>query len=203
MTRVIYHKLGSLQKFLLVGGVLGALAACTDNPNQTKMQYFPDMADSPAFKTQGNYLNPPEGSVARTAILYPETIEEAEKVLKNPFRGQPDEATHAANGEHKYGIYCAVCHGIDAKGGGRISDKFPRPPDLTLDMYKSKQDGFFFYRMTFGSALMPSYGDKTTAIERWDINLHLTKLQHATPAAVVPAAPAAPAPEPAKTEEAK
>lgn len=182
---------------ILAGGILGGLAACTDNPNETKLQYFPDMADSPAFKTQGNYIDPPEGSIARTAILYPDTVEEAEKILKNPFRGQADEEQHTENGKQLFETFCAVCHGMTAKGDSRISDKFPRPPDLTMDMYKKRQDGFYFYRITFGSALMPSYGHATTANERWEINLYLTKLQNAPPPAP------APTPEPAKTDGAK
>jgi mono/diheme cytochrome c family protein len=197
---------------ILAGGILGTLAACTENPNQTKLQYFPDMADSPAFKTQGNYIDPPEGSIARTAILYPDTPEEAEKVLQNPFRGQPNEDKHIANGEHLFNTFCAVCHGMGGKGDGTISDKFPRPPDLMLDMYKKRQDGFFFYRITFGSALMPSYGHAIAPNERWQIVSYLRTLQNApapepapaTPAApAVPTEPVAPAAEPAKTDGAK
>jgi mono/diheme cytochrome c family protein len=145
------------------------------------MQYFPDMADSPAFKTQGNYIDPPEGSISRTAILYPDTVEEAEKVLKNPFRGTPNEGEHLANGQHLFETYCAICHGPNGDGSGNISDVFPRPPDLRADLYKTKQDGFYFYRMTFGSSVMPSYGDKITASERWDINLYITHLQNTPP----------------------
>lgn len=175
----------TFKNILFTGILLGGLSACKEDPDQTKLQYFPDMADSPAFKTQGNYIDPPEGAVSRTAILYPETLEEAEKVLKNPFRGQPNEEAHLENGKRLFGIYCAPCHGFSGKGDGRITEPtadggtgFPRPPDLSLDMYKKKQDGFYFYRATFGSALMPGYGHATTSNERWEINLYVTYLQN-------------------------
>lgn len=187
-----------IKNVLLAGGLLGALAACTPNPNETKLQYFPDMADSPAFKTQGNYIDPPEGSIAYNAILYPETPEESEKLFLNPFRGHPNEAQHAENGKHLFGIYCAVCHGDNGKGDGRISDKFPRPPDLTLAMFKDRKDGFYFHRITHGSALMPSYGHSTTVNERWDITLHVRNLQNNP--MINPPPAAAPAAPPAKKE---
>ncbi len=176
-----------IKSVIVAGGVIGFLAACTDNPNETKLQYFPDMADSPAFKTQGNYINPPEGSIARTAILYPDTPEESEKVLQNPFRGQPGEEKHLAEGKHLFETFCTVCHGAAGKGDGSIVDKFARPPDLTQDLYKKKQDGFFFHRITFGSALMPSYGHAISANERWKITSYVRHLQNGEPPPAPPA----------------
>lgn len=164
-------------KSIIVVGFLSLLGACTDDPDQTKMQYFPDMADTPGIKTQANYIDPPEGSVARTAILYPDTPEEAEQILKNPLVGQSDEAKHAEEGKELFRKFCSPCHGNDGKGNGSIVDKFPRPPDLTQDLYKNRQDGFFFYRITFGSALMPSYGHAITAKERWQIVLNIRNKQ--------------------------
>lgn len=181
-----------IKNVIVVGGLLGVFTACTGNPNDTKLQYFPDMADSPAFKTQGNYIDPPEGSIARSAILYPDTKEESETLLQNPYQGQAEK--HLQNGEHLFNIYCSVCHGPRAKGDGNITDKFPRPPDLTMDMYKAKKDGSLFHTITFGSALMPSYGHATTANERWEIILYLRTLQNAPPA--LPEVKPAPVPEP-------
>ncbi len=173
----------TFKNIILAGMLLGTLSSCTEDPNETKMQYFPDMADSPAIKTQGNYIDPPEGSIARTAILYPDTPDEAEKIFFNPLKGQANEAMHKENGKRLFLIYCEVCHGIDAKGDkGRIQDKYPRPVDLTLDMYKKRGDGFFFHRITHGSAVMPKYGHSTTPDERWEIIMHLRDLQNQVPA---------------------
>jgi mono/diheme cytochrome c family protein len=157
------------------------LSACDKDPNATKLQYMPDMADAPTVKAQEDFLDPPEGSVAMSAILYPANADEAEKQLQNPFAGvpEPEAITHLAQGKVLFETYCAVCHGIDAKGEGYIVDKFPRPPDLAADPYLTRADGFFFYRITFGSAIMPSYGHAISPHERWQIILHLRTLQKA------------------------
>ncbi len=180
-----------IKSIIVAGGILGSLAACTENPNDTKWQYFPDMADSPAFKTQGNYLNPPEGSISRTAILYPETRAEAAKVFQNPFKGQPGEDKHLKEGHRLFGIFCTPCHGAAAKGDGSITHKFPRPPDLAFDIYKQKTDGEIFDIITHGGAMMPSYGHAISPHERWEIILALREFQNAPPPA--PAASAEPA----------
>ncbi len=138
---------------------------------------MPDMADQPKLKPQLNYLDPPKGSVTTTDPLLPETIEEAEKELQNPLKGRGNEEELRAHGKELFATFCAVCHGLDAKGGGTIVDKFPRPPDLTLDLYKNRGDGFYLFRITHGSALMPSYGHATSLPERWMIILWLRFLQ--------------------------
>jgi mono/diheme cytochrome c family protein len=44
----------------------------------------------------------------------------------------PIQPTSPASGQNMYTTYCAVCHGVDAKGSGPAADalKVP-PPDLT------------------------------------------------------------------------
>jgi mono/diheme cytochrome c family protein len=155
-----------------------ALSAC--DPTETKIQYMPDMADGPLLKPQRTYIDPPDGAVSRQAILYPKTIEEAEATLHSPYNGTqgPQTKAYLEEGKVLFETFCSVCHGTDAKGGGTITDKFPRPPDITADAYAKRGDGFFFHRITFGSALMPSYGDKVSAHERWKIILHLRTLQN-------------------------
>lgn len=153
---------------------------CEFDRNKTKLQYMPDMVTAPVARAQREYLDPPEWSVPNDAILYPKTPEEAETLLINPFTGRWDEEAQKTNGKRLFGIFCSVCHGQDAKGHGNIQDKFPPPPDLTLDLYKNRKDGFFFHRITFGSAIMPSYGHATSPHERWQIILHLRDLQKAS-----------------------
>lgn len=153
------------------------VVSCTgETTTQTKLQYMPDMADAPTVKAQESYIDPPDYSVATTAILYPDTAEESEELLQNPFtRANPDQFME--NGKVLYETFCLVCHGPQAKGNGNLTDRFPQPPDLTVDFYKGKKDGFFFHRITFGSAIMPSLGHATSPHERWQIILYLRNLQ--------------------------
>ena len=156
-------------------GVTGAIAKIiAGDPNKTKVQYVPDMADAPTMKPQENFLEPPEGSVANNALIYPKTVEEAELKLKNPLQNEPQIV---ALGEKIFNIYCIPCHGAAAKGDGSITDVYPKPPDITTAAYQAKGDGFFFYRITFGAVMMPGYGHATAPIERWAIVHYLRKLQ--------------------------
>lgn len=159
-------------------GLTGAIAKMLGgDPTQPKVQYVPDMADAPTMKPQENYLEPPEGSVSTTAILYPATAEESEKNYKNPL---PNESQVVALGEKTYNTFCITCHGAEAKGDGIITDLYPRPPDLTADIYKKREDGFFFHRITFGANIMPGYGHAIMPHERWATVHYLRKLQGVT-----------------------
>lgn len=156
-------------------GFSGAVAKLLGgDPSLPKVQYVPDMADAPTMKPQENYLEPPEGAVAMSAVLYPKTVEEAEANLKNPL---PNDPQVLALGEKMFNTYCIPCHGAAAKGDGSITDLYPRPPDITADIYKKRADGFFFYRITFGANIMPGYGHSIAAHERWAIVHYLRKLQ--------------------------
>lgn len=167
-----------LISYFVLGSFLTVLPQCKqDDPRVTKLQYMPDMADGPIVKAQREYLDPPVGSVAKNAVLYPKTPEEAETQLNNPFNSPGKIEAHKEKGKALFNIYCAVCHGQDAKGEGHLVDVFPRPPDLTAEVYKNRKDGFFFHRITFGSAIMQGYGHSISVSERWDIILHLRTLQ--------------------------
>ncbi len=151
--------------------------ACVPDGNVTKLQFMPDMADGPVAKVLRSYLDPPENSVAMNAIFYPESPEEAEQVLESPYYNQRHLEEKLQDGKKLYGDYCTPCHGKLGKGDGTITDKYPRPPDITNDYYKEKKDGFFYYRIVFGGDLMPSYGHAISNIERWKIVLYIRKLQ--------------------------
>jgi mono/diheme cytochrome c family protein len=156
------------------------LAGCDVGPNGRKIQYVPDMADSPAPKAQKEYLEPPEGAVAMNAIFYPKTVEEAEKMLTMPDAIAKDPQL-AQKGEQLFNTFCIACHGQAADGKNHLGPNFPPPPNLTADVYKQHADGFFFYRITFGGSLMPAYGHAISAYERWQIIAHVRNLQKAAP----------------------
>ena len=146
--------------------------------NITKMQFMPDMADSPVAKYHRTYIDPPEGSVARNAILYAETSGDAEKIFLNPLLRKTDDLSeNIYEGKKIYETFCIVCHGEKGKGDGYIMDKYPPPPDITSKDYFERKDGFFFHVITFGGALMPGYGYATSAKERWQMVLYLRELQ--------------------------
>ncbi|MBI3003543.1 MAG: cytochrome c, partial [candidate division NC10 bacterium] len=81
------------------------------------------------------------------------------------------------NGERLFLIYCALCHGADARGGGPVATKFVPPPDLTLELFRQRTDGFIYATIRDGGALMPPQGEALSPRERWDVVNFLRVLQ--------------------------
>ena len=152
------------------------LSSCKQ-PNDTKWQFFPDMADGAMFSHQMAPLAPPEGSVATDAMIYAQNALDAETSW-TPIEILPSrKPMFEHRGKQLYETFCDHCHGALGQGEGTMTDVFPRSPDLTDPMYIKRKDGFFFHTITFGGALMPSLGHAMTAAERVMIILHIRKLQ--------------------------
>lgn len=170
-------KLRNISLVLVLGGSIGA---CSGDRNTTKLQYMPDMADAPTVKAQENYLDPPDHAVAVNAILYPADIAVAEKELKMPdFLSHPSRLeVNLAAGKKHFETFCSVCHGAAGRGKGTLGSSYPiSVPDLTRPDLASRQDGFFFIKISKGGAMMPSYGHAISPNERWQIISYLRTLQ--------------------------
>ena len=137
---------------------------------------MPDMADAPTVKPYESMIMPPEGAVQTNEILYPKDIVEAEKVFKNPY--PQNDPRFLAKGKELWNTFCITCHGAQADGQHKLKGGYPPPPDLRVDYYKEKKDGFYFHKITFGGALMPGYGYAIEPIERWQIISYLRTLQN-------------------------
>jgi mono/diheme cytochrome c family protein len=177
MTMGIYNsKFSALRASMMVPMALLSwtlLTGCHDK-EQTKLQWMPDMADNPVVRPQRGYIDPPDGSVAVESMEYPKNQDEAEGLLSNPF---PATNETVAKGQNLFNTFCIPCHGADAKGQGSLHGLFPQPPDITHPTYAKRKDGFFFQRITFGTAVMPGYGHSITRDERWLIIHYLRSLQ--------------------------
>ena len=160
-------------------GLLLVFVGCKEDRRQTKLIYMPDMVDAPVVKPQRGYLDPPEGAVSRDAMIYPpdNDPEAWERSLYNPYTGHREEAFFAHRGENLYQHNCSPCHGKNADGKGSLQDKYPPAPDLTLASNLERADGFFFHKITVGGPIMPPRDEHTSVDERWQIILHLRKLQ--------------------------
>ena len=159
-------------------GMTWAQVGCRYEGTGTKMQWAPDMADSPTSKPHKSFIDPPEGSVAMGAHFYAATPEaaETEHVMPDEFVVDAD-GKFLKRGDVLYNTFCIACHGADAKGQGSLGPNFPMPPDLTHESYKARKDGFFYYRITFGANIMPAYGYAISEPERWLIVKYLRTLQ--------------------------
>lgn len=155
-----------------------AAIGCRFDGTGTKMQWAPDMADAPTVKSQESYMDPPVGSVAMSANFYKANAEESESSVAMPEDMVADaDGKFLAQGKQLFDTFCIPCHGADGKGKGSVGPAIA-PPDITSEIYKKRLDGFFFYRITFGTSVMPGYGHAISANERWMIVKHLRTLQN-------------------------
>ena len=96
--------------------------------------------------------------------------------IANPI-SQPTER-QIANGQVLFETYCFPCHGKTGKGDGPISSKGMPGPDLTMDFYKQKSDGFFWATILQGTGvMMPSQAEAMTQDEVWQVVNYLRSLQ--------------------------
>jgi mono/diheme cytochrome c family protein len=133
-----------------------------------------DMVNQPSIKPQEAPRPIPENSIPRQGKELHIDRVEAGKRLRNPIESNP--AT-VENGKKFYQIYCALCHGLEAKGDGPVAAKFVPPPDLTLDVIRKRPDGFLYQTITDGGPLMPAQGEALGPNERWEIVIYLRHLQ--------------------------
>ncbi|MFQ5682206.1 MAG: c-type cytochrome [Candidatus Binatia bacterium] len=133
-----------------------------------------DMEKQPSVKPQEAPLAPPPNSIPRKGREPRMNRIEAGKRLRNPI---DPTAMSVEHGKKLFQVYCALCHGPDAKGGGPVAKKFVPPPDLTLEIFRKRTDGFIYATIRDGGPLMPSQAEAVSPKERWDIVNYLRTLQ--------------------------
>ena len=107
-------------------------------------------------------------AVVASIVIIAQGNPEAAKV-KNPVDSTPESV---AAGKQIYTRYCAVCHGINAKGGSG-SDISPPAPDLTDDEWThGSTDGEIFDVIKNGvkpDLSMEPWGDRIKEPDIWNI----------------------------------
>jgi mono/diheme cytochrome c family protein len=132
------------------------------------------MADQPSIKPQEAPRVPPENSIPTQGKEPRMDRIEAGKILQNPVE---PTTTSIDNGKRLFEVYCTPCHGADAKGNGPVAKKFVPPPDLTLEMFRKRPDGFIYEQIASGGPIMPGQAQALLPGERWDIVNYLRSLQ--------------------------
>lgn len=161
--RTLWRCLGSAASLLVIGVSLAY-----------GWPWSPDMDKQPSIRPQEAPLPPPAGAVPRQGREPHMDRVKAGERLGNPV--QPTAAS-IENGKRLFLIYCALCHGPDAKGGGSVAPKFIPPPDLTLELFQQRPDGFLYATIRDGGALMPGQREALSPRERWDVVNYLRVLQ--------------------------
>jgi mono/diheme cytochrome c family protein len=116
-------------------------------------------------------------------------IPESARTMKNPVA---NTAAAVAAGKTLFKTHCVECHGESGKGDGPDAMMYtPEPADLTdAKAMKWMTDGEIFYVISEGHKPMPSFKDKLSEQQRWQV-VHFVRTLAPTPAPK----PASPAPK--------
>jgi len=173
--------------FLLMVGVLLALASCDRTRSSTGWDYMPDMyysnayesyTPNPNFEDELTMRTPVEGTVPRDMVpfIWEKTEEDqiaAGEALINPLKNTYE---HIHRGSELYDIFCLSCHGAKGDGQGYLytSERYPYPPaNLLEDDVKAHKDGEYYHAITVGYGIMGAHGGMILPEDRWKIILHL------------------------------
>jgi len=87
------------------------------------------------------------------------TQDQSEKSIKHV----PIKTTSPVSGKEMYMAYCAVCHGIDGKGGGPAASALKVPPTDLTQLSKNNGEKYPALKVTasiHGESALPAHGSK-------------------------------------------
>jgi mono/diheme cytochrome c family protein len=118
---------------------------------------------SRGFADGKSMQSPPTGTISREAAAAPVGIASAS----------------VERGADRFGIYCAVCHGVGGFGGSIVASNMgvPRPPSLRSQMVRDQSDAYLFDVATRGKGRMPAYAPQLTPADRWAVVAYVRRLQ--------------------------
>ena len=90
----------------------------------------------------------------------------SEAKRKNPIH-YSDKSTKV--GKTLFKVNCASCHGIKADGTGSAGRYFKTKPTNLVEMSNKHKDGDFFWKIQTGKGNMPSFKNKLTKDEIWNL----------------------------------
>ncbi|OGC77904.1 MAG: hypothetical protein A2Z27_03205 [candidate division Zixibacteria bacterium RBG_16_50_21] len=128
-----------------------------------KIPFPTDMADQIFIDYQeAGRLLPPDGAVPVQGLsLIPEQF---------PVNPVPADEVSIQRGAILYEIHCNLCHGIEGRGDGPLSEYFDRTPEnLTAIPVTAEFDGSVYLTILQGFGQMPPLAENLTPRERWDV----------------------------------
>jgi mono/diheme cytochrome c family protein len=95
--------------------------------------------------------------------------------VKNPVKPSP---SGMADAEHLFQQNCVICHGKTGASNGPAAGSLPQKPANFTDaqMMKKATDGELYWKMTTGRAPMPSWQDRLSETQRWELVNYLREL---------------------------
>ncbi|WP_396151191.1 c-type cytochrome [Flavobacterium sp.] len=182
----------SLFKLALFFGLTVSVTSCSDtkSPNY---QFFPNMYESVGYETYAeseafngkNQLKgqtaqePPQGSIKRGFEIYEyENSTAGYELAKANLMSPIDSITEkeAVKGKELYGIYCAICHGEQGNGKGKLVE---REKFLGVPSYADRviTEGSVYHVITYGLNSMGSHANQLSQQERWLVTDYVLQLK--------------------------
>lgn len=134
----------------------------------------------PASMEQQQVLRPfaesrpaPAGAIPLGGV---EVVEDREDLTDTPSPYALD-AVAAKRGAKSFAVHCVACHGTEARGDGKVSDKFPQAPNLRHYSICKRTDGYLYGTLTAGGRAMPTMREGLTSQNRWDLVAYIRELQ--------------------------
>lgn len=125
-------------------------------------------------------LQPPDGTVARTAVLGEDEVMRGRVGAAYAARIPVEVDTRTLlRGRNRFDIYCAACHGRLADGVSQVAEnmRLRAPPSLLAAPYVTYPPGRIFAVITEGFGLMRSYAGELPLDDRWAVVAYLQALQ--------------------------
>lgn len=166
---------------------VGLRAVIAGDTHQRNYRIFPDMVVSGTHESfdaapGGTSMLPlvdgvvPRGELPLRFGVGAEEAQRAGRELASPIL-QPTFVDQNA-GARLYGIYCTICHDAGGNGQGSVVARgFLPPPSLHAARALAMADGEMFHILTYGQGNMASYASQMTREERWQVILHVRRLQ--------------------------
>ncbi|HET7549911.1 MAG TPA: cytochrome c [Gemmatimonadaceae bacterium] len=188
------------QAALLTAAALLSVAACsrehgTVAPSFERMlvqpRYEPYGASS--FFPDGRAMRiPPSGTVSRERLadsaLIPAAMAPAaltDSMQPTPVESMPLQPSDEllAVGQSRFGIYCAVCHGVLGDGNSTVAKNMVEcpPPSLLSAAVRALPPATLFQVITDGFGRMPPYATELPVEQRWAVIAYMRQLQSRAP----------------------
>ena len=133
-----------------------------------------DMYNQPSVKPQERPMQLPAQSVSNKGWERPLDRKTAAQILTNPAAATSESIQR---GNALFQTHCTPCHGPEGQGDGEVARKYIPPANLKHIAAKYT-DGYLYATIRNGGAIMPSYGERFSPQERWDIVNYIRHLEH-------------------------
>ncbi len=129
-----------------------------------KIDWVSFMEVQPGYRNMEEPLQPPARSIPVDGPAYIPN-------MGAPDNPVPADAASLQRGAELFAINCAICHGPNGEGNGRVGLMLQfKPANLTGVLVQSLSDGAIFLTISNGKAgRMPALNENLTVRERWDI----------------------------------